>query len=116
MKKTVAFLLVIALALTLSGCAGTGREQAEKSALQAYILHVTDQNGDPVAEVSVNFCTNAACVPKTSGKNGLITFNGTPDVYHVQLIDVPDGYSADEPFELYTTKEYGEWTLRLKKD
>ena len=116
MKKIIAVLLIAALALALTGCAVTGREQTEKETPKAYILHVTDQNGDPVAEVSVNFCTDAACVPKTSDKNGLITFTGAPDVYHVQLIDVPDGYSFDESFELYTTSEYGEWPLQVKKN
>ena len=116
MKKMIVILLAAALALALTGCTAAGREQAEKDTPKAYILHVTDQNGDPVAEVSVNFCTDAFCVPKTSGKNGLITFIGAPDVYHVQIIDVPDGYSFDESFELYAGPEYGEWPLQVKKN
>ena len=83
---------------------------------QAYILHIADQDGKPVEEVSVNFCTDEACVPQESDENGLITFTGKPDVYHVQIVDVPDGYSWDESFEMYTTREYGEWVLRVRKD
>ena len=30
--------------------------------------------------------------------------------------DVPEGYSYDESFDMYTTAEYGEWVLRVKKD
>lgn len=89
--------------------------QAE-TALQAYTIHVTDQFNDPVPEVTVNFCTDTACVPRESDESGTVTFDGAPDVYHVQIVDVPDGYSYDEEFELYTTASYGEWALRVKKD
>jgi hypothetical protein len=34
----------------------------------------------------------------------------------VQLIDLPEGYSSDEDFEMYTGTEYSEWVLRVKKD
>jgi len=33
-----------------------------------------------------------------------------------QIVDVPEGYSCDENFEMYTTPVYSEWTLRIKKD
>jgi hypothetical protein len=82
----------------------------------AYIIHVLDQNGDPVPEVVVNFCTDTACVPCESDESGTIVFNGTPDAYHVQVIDYPEGYSCDESFEMYTPETYGEWVLRLHKD
>jgi len=90
-------------------------EKAENG-LQAYILHVVDQDNNPVGEVAVNFCTDASCVPQESDENGLIRFTGDPDVYHVQIIEAPDGYSWDEGFEMYTTREYGEWILRVRKD
>ena len=86
------------------------------STLQAYIMHVVDQDGSPVEGVTVNFCTDTSCVPKESDEDGLITFTGAPDVYHVQIIDVPDGYSWDEDYEMYTAREYGEWGLRVRKD
>lgn len=83
---------------------------------EAYILHVVDQNGEPVPEVTANFCTDTACVPCESDEAGTITFSGKPDVYHVQLVDTPDGYSFEEDFELYTESVYGEWVLRIRKD
>ena len=88
---------------------------AESSA-DAYIIHVLDQNGDPVPEVIVNFCTDTACVPCESDESGTIVYNGTPYAYHVQVIDYPEGYSCDESFEMYTTETYGEWDIRLTKD
>ncbi len=87
-----------------------------QTAPKAYVLHVMDQNGDPVAEAAVNFCNDTACVLLESDENGDVTFTDVPDVYHVQLVEVPEGYSFDEDFELYTSETYGEWILRVKKD
>jgi peroxiredoxin len=87
-----------------------------ESIADAYIIHVLDQNGDPVPEVIVNFCTDTACVPCESDESGTIVYNGTPYAYHVQVIDYPEGYSCDESFEMYTTETYGEWDIRLTKD
>ena len=87
-----------------------------ENAPQAYILHVVDQDSNPVGEVTVNFCTDTACVPKESGEDGTITFTGDPDVYHVTIVDAPDGYSWDEEYEMYMPGEYGEWVLRVRKD
>ncbi len=86
------------------------------SRTDAYIIHVLDQNGDPVPEVYVNFCTDTACVPCESDEDGTIVYTGEPAVYHVQIIDYPEGYSCDESFEMYTPETYGEWVLRLRKD
>lgn len=91
-------------------------DKAAENTQQAYILHVVDQDNNPVGEVTVNFCTDTACVPQESDGVGLITFTGAPDAYHVQIIDVPDGYSWDEEYEMYTPREYGEWVLRIRKD
>jgi hypothetical protein len=46
----------------------------------------------------------------------MITFKGEPYKYHLQIIEVPDSYSWDESFDMYTTQEYGEWVLRIKKE
>ena len=91
-------------------------EEKTKEDLQNYIFHVVDQDDKPVGGVLVNLCTDTACVPKESNKFGIITFTGAPDAYHVQIIDVPEGYSWDEDYEMYTTREYGEWVLRVRKD
>ena len=91
-------------------------EEKAGNTAQAYIVHVLDQDNNPVGEVTVNFCTDVACVPKESDEDGLITFTGAPDAYHVTIVDVPDGYSWDEDYEMYTAREYGEWVLRVRKD
>ena len=88
----------------------------DESSVDAYIIHVLDQNGDPVPEVVVNFCTDTACTPCEADEDGTIAYTGKPDVYHIQIIDYPEGYSCDESFEMYTPATYGEWVLRLHKD
>ena len=53
---------------------------------------------------------------RQSDERGTVTFDGIPDRYHVQILKVPDGYSFDQDFELYTDAVYGEWLLRIRKD
>ena len=88
----------------------------EETAPQAYVLHIVDQHGAPVPDVYVNFCTDTACTMMQADETGTISFEGVPDVYHVQLLKAPDGYSADPDFEFSTGPAYGEWVLRVKKD
>ena len=83
---------------------------------QAYIIHVVDQDNNPVEGVVVNFCTDAACTPQETDETGTITYTADPYKYHLQIVEVPDGYSWDESFDMYTTPEYGEWVLRIKKE
>lgn len=54
--------------------------------------------------------------PCEADEDGTIAYTGKPDVYHIQIIDYPEGYSCDESFEMYTPETYGEWVLRLHKD
>ena len=54
-------------------------------------------------EVTVNFCTDTACTPEETDEAGMIAFEGEPREYHVQIVDVPEGYSYDESFDMYTT-------------
>ena len=84
--------------------------------LQAYLLYVFDQNDMPVSGVMVAFCTDTSCILQQSDDNGTISFNGTPDIYHLQLLKVPEGYSFDSDFEVYTEKVYEEWLLRIRKE
>ena len=83
---------------------------------ETYILHLIDQYGDPVPEVKVNFCTDAACTLLIADENGLIRFSAPVENYHVQLLKAPEGYSFDSGFELYTGDAFGEWNILVRKD
>ena len=89
---------------------------ADKTEQKAYVLHVEDQDGNPVPGVAVNFCTDAACTMQQSDENGVITFEGEKANYHVQILKAPEGYSFDKSFELYTGDAYGEWVLHVGND
>ena len=88
---------------------------AEETAPQACILHITDQDGAPVPGTTVKFCTDTTCVLLQADENGVVSFDGAPDTYHVQLLNVPDGYSFDADFGLTTNAAYGEWAVRIWK-
>ena len=92
------------------------QEQAAAKAADAYILHMTDQDGNPVSGVMANFCTDAACNTMVSDEKGIITVSGAPENYHVQLLKAPEGYSFDKDFEMNTGTAYGEWTILIRKD
>ena len=89
---------------------------AGEAAPQAYILHITDQDGAPVPGATVKFCTDTTCVLLQADENGIISFDGAPDAYHVQLLKIPDGYSFDADFELTIGDAYAEWILCIWKD
>lgn len=82
----------------------------------AYILHITDQDGAPVPGATVKFCTDTTCVLLQADENGIVSFDGAPDAYHVQLLKIPDGYSFDADFELTIGDAYAEWILCIWKD
>lgn len=93
-----------------------GGERAVQPAMEAYVVHVVDQYGDPVPGAFVTFCTDSACAPVLADENGDITFAGAPQVYHVQLQRVPEGYSFDPDFEFSTGDAPDEWLLRVCRD
>ena len=83
---------------------------------RSYTVYVVDQNHDPVPGVCINFCTDTACRMAEGDENGIIIFDGVSDEYHLQIVDVPEGYSFDDGFEMYTDSTYGNWVLCIQKD
>ena len=77
---------------------------------KGYKLVVKDQNGDPVANVMINFCSDKqqTCRMNATDANGELFFEVPEDTYHIKLLAAPDGYSYDESFEMYTKPHYSE--------
>ncbi len=89
---------------------------AEEAAAERYTVHILDQYGAPVAGAAVIFCTDATCTPCLSDSTGTAAFDGAPENYHVQILKLPEGYSFDEGFDMYTGADRGEWVLRVRKN
>lgn len=92
------------------------QEEAPAGTLAAYEIRVVDQNGDPVSGAVVNFCTDDACTPAQSDGDGVITFEGAPQAYHLQILTLPEGYRFDAEDDLYTEPTYSAMTLEVTRD
>ena len=93
------------------------KEEAQASSEpDAYIIHVTDQYGDPVPDMILNFCTDEACVQARSDQSGRILFDGAPMAYHLQLLKAPEGFSFDPAFDFTMPDSYGTWRLQIKRE
>ena len=62
----------------------------------------------------INVCTDTACTPVTTDKEGVAVFTGVPAKYHVQIVSLPKGLRASGTGEL-TTQPYGQ-TFYLKAE
>ena len=66
-----------------------------------YTVYIEDQEQNPIADVTLGFCTDNACRFEKADENGRVVFRGEPTSYHIQVIDVPEGYLVSEE-EVYT--------------
>lgn len=89
-------------------------EDAETEA--AYTIRVVDQDGHGVPGAYVNVCTDETCEPRQTDDDGVITYVGAPQVYHLQLLTAPEGYALGEQTELYTEAQSGEYTFEVTRN
>lgn len=90
--------------------------EEQQDAAGAYLVTVLDQEGNPVAGVTLGFCTDTACRNSSpSDENGRITMNLAPEKYHIAVIDVPEGYELPGDMDLYMGPESGESTLLVSR-
>lgn len=88
----------------------TAETAAAPAAEKGYRIVVKDQNGDPVPNVMINFCSESqgTCRMDATKENGEIFFEVPEDTYHIAILAAPDGYSYEADFEMYTKDHYGE--------
>lgn len=61
-----------------------------------YVITVTDQDGNPISGVSVQFCVGSTCMlPVKTNASGVVSVRYEQDDYHI-TIKVPEGYTCDE--------------------
>ena len=81
---------------------------------RVYSVTVADQHESPVAGVILAFCTDTACRnSEPSDENGKVTMKLDPDKYHVQVVDLPDGFDGPENMDMYIGPEAGDATLTV---
>ena len=124
MKKTVSFALALAaLAFLLAGCGNTGRDAAPQAgqaqtdgpaaaataaadagtdpgaetAGVRYVIRVRDaENGGPVGDVTVQFCSDTECRMGRTDENGDAEFGAEPGSYTAHVLKVPEGYEKND--------------------
>ena len=57
-----------------------------------YTVTVLDQNGTPVPDCELYFCTEESCVKVTTDEDGKAVYTAEPYAYRVQLLSIPDGF------------------------
>ena len=81
-----------------------------------YTAKVVDQNGDPVPDVLVAFCTKVACWNSDgTDEQGIASMTLQPAAYHLQVISAPEGYDWPNDTEIYVGPEAGEGILEITK-
>jgi len=78
----------------------TETDASTDSDTQNWFIRVIDQNKDPVPDVFVNFCSDTACTPVELNEKGIGIFTGPAGTYHISIVEVPDGYNADDVGDL----------------
>lgn len=93
-----------------------GDAAAQGEAEATYTVAVVDQDGAPVPDAYVSFCTDETCQTAQSGEDGVITFVGAPQAYHLQILKLPEGYSFDAQEEIWTEAGSCALTIRVNRD
>ena len=79
--------------------------------LGGYNVYVCDADYEPIPGAVVNFCTDTTCQTFTSDEDGIISFAGPLQTYHVQLLKAPDGYAPDADSADIECSGDGEWAV-----
>lgn len=70
-----------------------------------YTVTVIDQNNNPVAGVTIQFCDEENCkLPTATDANGVVTQKYAASEYHITLVELPAGYTSQET-EFYFGEE-----------
>ncbi len=93
-----------------------GETPQQTKAEQTYTVRVVDQNGDPVPEVAIAFCSATGCTNAYTDEEGRCVYKGPAYKYHVTVVEAPDGYSEDFDDDVYTEKYSCSMTFEIEKE
>lgn len=137
MKKLIAIVLMLTMALSLAACGGNSAAETEAPETEApvvtteapvveteapveeedaYIVTVVDEAGNPIAGAMVQMCKDT-CFPGVTGADGVAKFVLAEDEYKVSFLALPAGYTyVDDAQEFYFEDGSMELTITLKAE
>lgn len=89
-------------------------EGTAQQTLTAYSVNVTDENRNPVPNVTLNMKVDQTTVNMKTNENGSVVSKQKPGAYPV-VLTVPDGYTA-KTTEFTLTEEYPSMSIKLDKN
>lgn len=137
MKKIIAMMMVLAMALSLCACGGAKPAETEAAPTPVeteaaavvteapeteapaeeqggYAVTVLDESGAPIAGAMVQLCKDA-CIPSFTDAEGVARFALPEDTYKVSFVMLPEGYTyVDDVQEFYFEAGSMEMTITLK--
>lgn len=135
MKKLIALILCLVLALSLVACGGEKKADAPETTpstesqgneettpsqpadAAVYKVTVVDEAGNPFAGIVVQLCNDTGCNPCVTDENGTATYVVAEyrDDYHANVTQLPEGYEyASGEVEHYFEGDATELTIVLK--
>lgn len=139
MKKLIALMLFICMAVTLFAC-GESAEGTESSSVSVeesktvsesatesesessteeqaatFKVKVVNANGDPIANVMLQLCKDT-CIPAKTGEDGVASFKAEiTDGYKLSVLTCPEGYIYEGEPEIYLESGITEYTVELSE-
>ena len=89
-------------------------ENVERPAFNGYQVVCVDEEGNPVENAMVQFCSETACMIGKTDANGMASFEVDPGVYTVHLLRPPAGFAKDTN-EYVTEDKFSVVTIILKR-
>ena len=107
MKKTLCMLLAMLMLLGLCACGQSGTQEAKDTAPAeaaaqeeatdvAYRVAVTDEQGNPIPGVKLQFCDDASCTMGDTDGNGVAVFPAKEGSYTVHVLKAPEDFVGTE--------------------
>ena len=81
-----------------------------------YRIFIVDEDGKPIPEAAVQFCSDTQCMMEETDENGMASFKNEPGSYTVHVLEAPDGYLYDDEAEYSVPSEWSDLTITLKSE
>ncbi len=74
--------------------------------LPKWVIRVVDQDGNAIAGVRVQMCSDYCKMPVTTDADGYASYPGEEGDFHAQLTELPEGYTVDDVEKYYDFEDY----------